>query len=126
MGSRRVLRVAEEIREHVATLFATGRISDPRLRGVTILAVKVSPDLQLARIYYSVFGEGVNREDAQHGLQSATGFLRRSLGEHLRLRVVPEIVFHFDESIERAGRITSLLNEISEERTARERGEEEQ
>lgn len=117
MAEKRLRQIASDIREHVALLLATGRLSDPRLRGVTIIEVKVAPDLQLARVYFSVLeNQGSSREDAQNGFKSAAGFLRKSLGEVLKLRYTPQLMFHFDETLARANRINEVLGDVRRER----------
>ncbi len=117
MGTKRIRQISEDIREHIATLLVMGKISDPRLRDVTILDVKVSPDLQLARVYFSVRGdEEPRRSEAEKGFRSAASFVRRSLGEALRLRYTPEVVFQFDETAARAARMNDILGEVRRER----------
>lgn len=115
MGSKRAVQVAEEIRQHIAVLLATGKLSDPGLKGVTIQSVKVSPDLQVARIYYSVIGDAAVQESVKRGFDRARGFVRRSVGERIQMRVVPEIYFHLDETAVKAARIHELLREVKNE-----------
>jgi ribosome-binding factor A len=94
-----------------------GKLSDPRLRGCTILEVKVSPDLQQARIFFSILGETVGqRAEAEKGFKSAAAFVRRSLGDALKLRYTPEIVFEYDETAAHAARMNELLNQVRRER----------
>lgn len=123
MSSRRILRVAEEIREHIASLLVLGKISDPRLRSVTIQGVKLSPDMQVARVYYTFFDDSLSQSEVQKGLRSAVGFVRKALGEHLRLRYTPEVVFMFDESLERAQRVSTILQGLARERDQQESSE---
>src|SRR5947207_733368 len=82
--------------------------------------VTVAPDLQLARIYYTQMGDERQRKDTKRALERATPFLRRGIGARLRLRRVPELMFHFDESIEKHDRIEKILIDLKEERAARE------
>jgi ribosome-binding factor A len=114
--SKRTLQVGEAIREHLALMLARGEISDPRVRNVTLNSVKVSPDLQLARIYYSVLGEESVRKGVHEGLKNAAGFMRRSLGEALKMRYTPVLNFHYDESIQRAARMVEVFAGIERER----------
>lgn len=109
-------RVADEIRDKLALIFTSGAVSDPRLEAITITAVKVTPDLQLASIYYRVFDNSEEqKEQAMKGFKSCQAFLRKKLGESLDLRRVPELRFFFDDSIERAEKMEKLLGEIDEE-----------
>lgn len=112
MSSKRLLQIAEQIREIISMMIVRGEVADPRVRSVTVTSVKMTPDLQTARIYFSVMGDTTSRESAEKGLAKASGFLRRSIGEALKLRYTPELVFFFDESIERAARIATLLTKI--------------
>lgn len=106
-------RVADQIRDRLALLFSLEEISDPRLDGVTITAVKVTPDLQLASVYYRVLDNSdESRKQAQKGFESCNGFLRKKLSEGLDLRRVPELRYFFDESIERGAHIEKLLGDL--------------
>lgn len=89
-----------------------GELSDPRLKNITINSVRVSPDLQLAKVYYSVMGSESERLAVDKGLKQASGFIRRSLGDTLKMRYTPVISFFFDESIQRAARISELIETI--------------
>jgi ribosome-binding factor A len=106
-------RVADQIRDRLALLFSLEDISDPRLSGVTITAVKVTPDLQLASVYYRILDNSEEkRKEAQKGFQSCNGFLRKKLSSVLDLRRVPELRYFFDESIERGAHIEKLLDDL--------------
>jgi ribosome-binding factor A len=78
--------------------------------------VKVTPDLQIARVYYTTLGDQKARRESSLALGRATPFLRRKIGQRLRLKRVPQLEFFFDESIERGDRIEQILHEISAER----------
>jgi ribosome-binding factor A len=95
-------------------------VHDPGIGFVTLTRVTVSPDLQLARVYYTLMGDQKARADTKRALERATPFLRRGIGARLRLRRVPELMFHFDESIEKHDRIEKILIDLKEERAARE------
>lgn len=103
-------RLADEVRDLLAVCFQGGTLTDPRLEFVTITAVQISPDLQIASVFFRVFLDA-NSEDAQAGLRSAAGFLRRRLAEGLEIRRVPDLRFFFDESIERGARIEELIED---------------
>jgi ribosome-binding factor A len=116
---QRPARVGEEIRHELATMLARD-VQDPGIGFVTLTRVTVSPDLQLARVYYTQMGDERQRKDTKRALERATPFLRRGIGARLRLRRVPELMFHFDESIEKHDRIEKILIDLKEERAARE------
>jgi ribosome-binding factor A len=109
---RRSERVAEGIREEVATFLAEDA-KDPRIVGlVTVTAVEVTRDLRHAKVFVSVMGSDVERQATLEGLDSAAGHLRSRIGRALRLRVAPEVTFRYDESIARAAKIEALLAEL--------------
>lgn len=110
--SRRPDRLAEAIREEVATFLAEG-VKDPRIRGlVTVTAVDVTRDLRHARVFVSVMGTDEEKRGTMEGLASLAGHLRHRLGRSMRLRAAPEIEFRDDPSVSRAARIDSLLSKI--------------
>lgn len=115
MASKRILQVGEQIREHIAMMLIRGELADPRLKNITISSVRVSQDLQLAKVYFSVMGNASEREAVGKGLKQAAGFIRRSLGDALKMRYTPVIHFYFDESVERAARISELLEAVKKE-----------
>ncbi|MGD2145126.1 MAG: 30S ribosome-binding factor RbfA [Anaerolineae bacterium] len=111
MGKRYQRRVSELVRVHLSTLLSR-KSKDPRLASVTITDVEVSPDVTHASVYFSVLGGEEARKEAQEGLRSAAGWLRRELGQQLRLRNIPELVFRYDHSVERGERISAILDEL--------------
>jgi ribosome-binding factor A len=112
-------RVGEEIRHELATLLSR-EVHDPGIGFVTLTRVKVSPDLQMARVFYTMLGDESKRRDTERALVRATPFLRRQIGARIRLRRVPEIRFEFDHSVETQDRIEKILIDLKAERDARE------
>ena len=111
-NNRRPDRVAEAIREEVATFLAEDA-KDPRIVGlVTVTGVDVTRDLRHAKVFVSVMGSDAERRATLDGLASVANHLRSRIGRVLRLRVAPEIAFRVDESIARAARIEELLEQI--------------
>ena len=111
-------RVGEEIRHELATLLSR-EVQDPGIGFVTLTRVKVSPDLQLARVYYTLLGDQAKRKETEQALARATPFLRRQIGARIRLRRVPELRFEFDASVEAQDRIERILIDLQAERDAR-------
>ena len=112
--NRRPDRVAEAIREEVAT-FLSQDVKDPRVVGlVTVTGVDVSRDLRVATVYVSIYGSEAERAATADGLASVASHLRARIGRSLRLRLAPEIVFKPDESIARAARIETLLSQLKD------------
>src|SRR5436853_5207937 len=97
-------RVAQMVQELLGELFARG-MRDPRIGLVTITGVKMSPDLREAQVYWTVHGGDDVRKHTAQGLAKARGYLRRELGVELKLRVVPDLHFIYDEAIDRGERI---------------------
>jgi ribosome-binding factor A len=116
MSNTRPTRVGDQIRVEISDLLARA-VQDPGIGFLTVTHVKVTPDLQQARVYYTTMGDERARRETQRALDRATPFLRRQLGGRLRLRRVPELQFFFDESIERQDRIERILQEIEAERS---------
>ena len=105
-------RVAAAIREEVANFLAEG-VKDPRVTGlVTVTGVEMTRDLRHAKVFVSIMGEDSQRASTIEGLTSVQGFLRSRLARSLSLRVAPEVQFVVDESVARAARIETLLNQI--------------
>ena len=117
MGKRYQQRVAEMLHGHLSELLKT-RVNDPRVSMVTITDVEVNADTTQAQVYFSVLGDESDREEAMAGLQSAAGFLRYELGQRVRLRNTPELIFRWDPSLERGERIASLLDRLKDDSTA--------
>jgi ribosome-binding factor A len=114
----RPARVGEGIRQELGQMLARD-VHDPGVGFVTITRVTVSPDLQVARVYYTQMGDERARKDTTRALERATPFLRRQLGARLRLRRVPELHFHFDQSVENQERIERILLDLESERRTR-------
>jgi len=111
MIPKRVTRVGETIRAEISNMILRD-IKDPRIGFVTITEVVMTPDLKVANVYFSQIGTEAEREESQHGLAKASGFMRRELGRRLNLKYTPEIRFALDDSLETGDRISKLLKEI--------------
>jgi ribosome-binding factor A len=121
MATARPSRVADQLRAEIAEVIAR-EVHDPGIGFLTITHVKVTPDLQTARVYYTTLGDAKARKESSRALERARPFLRRQIGRRLRLKRVPELEFFFDEAIERGDRIEQILQEINAERLRPERG----
>lgn len=113
MSKIRQQRTAEQIRTILSELFLR-ELRDPRVHGLTITEVKIDRELQSADIYVSALGDDAREEEVMAGLKSASGFLRRELGQALHLRTVPMLHFHWDPSLSQAEHIHQLLDNLSE------------
>jgi ribosome-binding factor A len=108
-------RVGEQIRGELASLLARD-VHDPGIGFVTLTRVQVSPDLQQARVHYTVLGDEKSRAASAKALERAAPFLRRQIGSRLRLKRVPELKFIYDGSIEGQDRIERILHELHTDR----------
>ncbi|MBZ8182658.1 30S ribosome-binding factor RbfA [Oscillatoria salina] len=116
-NNRRVSRVSSQIKREVSQMLMN-EIKDDRVGAgmVSITDVDVSGDLQHAKIFVSIYGTDEAKAETMEGLKSSTAFVRRQLGQRMRLRRTPEVVFLEDASLERGDRMVALLNKISSER----------
>jgi ribosome-binding factor A len=103
-------RVESELQRVVAELIAR-EVKDPRVGMVTITAVQVAPDMGSARVLFVPFGDRHAPDEVAEGLRRAAGFLRGEVGRRLGLRHAPRLDFEYDASIERADRLTKLIDE---------------
>lgn len=87
-------------------------VHDPGIGFITVTRVEVTVDLQLARVFYTTLGSDADRRQTVKALRRATPFLRRQVGQRLRLRRVPVLEFTFDKSVENQERVEQLLREI--------------
>jgi ribosome-binding factor A len=120
--SHRPDRVGEQIRDELSRLLSRGIVHDPGIGFITLTRVKVSPDLQVARVFYTSLGDEKARKETAKALARATPFLRRQIGGVLTLRRVPELEFRFDESIAHQDRIEQILRDLHEEEAQRAAG----
>jgi ribosome-binding factor A len=116
--SNRPERIGEAVRDEISLMLAR-EVHDPGIGFVTLTRVKVTPDLQIARVFYTTLGDEKAQRETAKALRRATPFLRRQLGQKIRLRRVPELEFHYDESIAHADRVERILHDLEEERAAR-------
>jgi len=106
----RTLRVAEQIQRDLAELIRL-EVKDPRVGMVTLTDVEVTSDYAHAKVYFTLLGDADRVHEATAGLNRAAGFLRHELGHRIKLRVVPQLHFIHDESVERGARLSQLIDE---------------
>jgi ribosome-binding factor A len=111
VSAPRTERLGEQIRAEASEVLARD-VHDPGVGFITLTRVHVTPDLQIARIHYTTLGDAAARTATERALRRVGPFLRRQLGQRLRLRRVPEVEFVFDESIAHQARVEQLLQEI--------------
>lgn len=123
MNEKQKGRIEDEIMALVSELLLR-RVKDPRVAGVSITHVEASRDYSTAKILYNVVGGAANPDEVQRGLESSSRYIRSRIARRLRLRVVPELIFRYDRSLDRAMKIEELIERIHREdgRAADDRG----
>ncbi|MGA9467669.1 MAG: 30S ribosome-binding factor RbfA [Exiguobacterium marinum] len=111
----RAQRVAEQMRKEITDVLLR-EVSDPRTKNATITSVDVTGDLQQATVYYTVLGDEEDvKAETQAGLDKAKGFIRREIGNRIRLRKTPEISFEYDSSVAYGTHIDSLIRDLNKD-----------
>lgn len=108
-------RVANEIREVVSTIIQE-ELKDPRLGFITITRAEITPDLRNAKIYFSCLGDERQKDSALEGLNSAAGYIRKSLGQKMRFKFAPELLFRLDDSTEYVIHLNEIFAKIRKEK----------
>lgn len=112
MPSARMRRVNKAVKEVVSAHIAED-LKDPRIGFVTVTGVETSVDLRSARVFVSVLGGTAERDAALEGLDSASGFLQKRVGEELRMKRTPTLAFVHDDSVDTGMRISKLIQDVS-------------
>lgn len=118
MAGNRPERVAEQIRIELTQLIARD-VHDPGIGFITLTKVTVTPDLQIARVYYTTLGDANAQNDTGKALQRASPFLRRQVAQRIRLRRVPELEFFYDKTVAQHDRVEQILQQLKAEADAR-------
>ena len=116
--SHRVERIAEQIREEVSQILSS-EVSDPGVGLITVTRVKVTPDLSLARVYWTSMGDAAQRKQTAKALARAASFVRHLLSSRLTLRRSPEVQFLFDQSVAAQDRVEQILQDLKREEAER-------
>ncbi len=112
----------EDIRRELSILIRD--LKDPRVSTMTnVTGVRLTPDLQYCKVYFSVLGDEGAMEDTMEGLKAASGFLRRELAQSLNFRHTPELQFQLDRSVEYGARMDEIISRVSREDRERPVGE---
>lgn len=114
MSQQRSQRVAEEIKKKIGQIIHED-LKDPRIGFVTVTKVDLSRDLRFAKVYYSLLGTQKQLRDTQVGLASSAGFIRKLLGQRMKLRYTPEIALKLDDGVEYSIHISEVLEKIKKE-----------
>jgi ribosome-binding factor A len=117
LPGRRATRIGDQVLREMADLLMR-RVKDPRVKGITLTGILVSDDLRYAKVYYSVMGGEKAILQAQAGLDSAKGFMKREIGFRLELKYMPDIVFKHDPSLATAEHMEKLFQQIRKEESS--------
>lgn len=109
----RVEKLASELRYHICQIIQK-ELKDPRIGFITITGVRVSPDLQFAKVYFTVLGDAKQKQASEEAIKSAAGFIRKQLSRRLNARYTPALDFRHDESIEYSQKIDDIFKKIKE------------
>ena len=111
--TRRTERINNLIRQEISGLLQQ-QVNDPRLTSfISVTKVSTSRDLGHAKVFVSTLGNETNKKEVLQGFTAASGFLRKELARRLRIRHIPELSFHFDNSIERGAEILKLIEQVA-------------
>ena len=111
--AHRIPRINHLIRQEISVLLQR-QVKDPRLGTfVAVTEVSTSPDLKHAKVFISFIGSEEEKQKTLNVLAAASGFFRRELAKHLRLRRIPELSFHWDDSIERGDHLMRLIDQVT-------------
>jgi len=110
--SKKYQRRVSRLLQNRLTKLLWEKASDPRLAMVTITGVEVTPDTLRADVHFSVLGDEEERAAALEGLEAAQGWLRREVGQGLRIRNIPKLVFHHDSSLEHGEHISAIIDSL--------------
>lgn len=118
MSYPRVKRLSEEIKKIVSNIIRN-ELRDPRIAPMTsVVEVDVTRDLRYVNIYISVLGSEKEKEDTMEGLVKASGFIRREIGQKIKARYTPEVIFKLDESIEKGIYMYNVITKVNEDSTS--------
>jgi ribosome-binding factor A len=118
MSSRRLLKAASAVRQ-VVSMAILAELRDPRVQGVTVTHVEMSPDMREAKVFVSIMGDETKQNLALRGLQSACGFLQSKIAERIETRYTPRLRFVADLGVKRSLEVAEILHRVlSEDKTA--------
>jgi ribosome-binding factor A len=111
MGSRRLLKAAEAIREVVSMAILT-EVRDPRVKNVTVTMVEVAPDMKSAKVHVSIMGDEKQERLSLSGLQHSAGFLQKRIADEIDMRYTPRLTFELDKGVKNSLEVARILSEV--------------
>ena len=110
-STRRTLQVAENLKKLLSEIVEF-KLHNPEKGLITISRVRISPDLKIARVYYSVLGDDQQKQKTADVLSNSKGFIKAELGKVITMRFTPDLKFFYDDSIDYSERINSIIDKI--------------
>ena len=107
----RAERVGEQMKQEIMDI-VNNKVKDPRIGFLTITEVQLTNDLSIATIYLTVLGNDKQIDDTFKGLEKAKGFIKSEIGSRMRLRIVPDLKFEYDESIDYGNKIEKMIQDL--------------
>jgi len=117
-------RVQRQLKKEISLILQED-LRDPRIGFVTLTRIDLTGDLRYAKVYFSVLGDEAAKQSSTEGIQSAVGYIRRLIGERLKLKYVPEISFKLDKSIEYSINLEKTFERLKNEREQNQDGNKE-
>ena len=111
MSRMRAERVGEQMKKELMDII-NNKVKDPRIGFITITDVQLTNDLSLAKVYLTVLGNDKEVEDTFKALEKAKGFIKSELGSRMRLRIIPDLQFEYDHSIEYGNKIEKMIQDV--------------
>ncbi len=111
MTSRRVQKAAEAVRD-VVSMAILADLKDPRIQGVTVTYVEVSPDMRTAKVHVSIMGDEASQRLCLHGLRSAAGYLQQKISNRIDTRYTPRVRFELDQGVKKSIAMARMLDDV--------------
>ena len=111
MNNMRAERVGEQMKQEIMDI-VNNKVKDPRVGFLTITDVELTNDLSHAKVFVTVLGSDKEVENTFKALEKATGFIKSELGSRMHLRIIPDLTFEYDESIEYGNKIERMLQDL--------------
>ncbi|MGQ0723004.1 MAG: 30S ribosome-binding factor RbfA [Candidatus Eiseniibacteriota bacterium] len=121
MRSTRMRRTDDLVRKVISEALLT-KVQDPRIGMVSVTGVRISRELDTAKVWVTVLGDEAARTETMKGLRSAASFLQSEIARQVRMRKVPRLSFVYDDSLDEGMRISAALRDVETERASREDG----
>lgn len=114
MSNMRAERVGEQMKQDIMDI-VNNKVKDPRVGFLTITDVELTNDLSHAKVYLTVLGSNKEIDNTFKALEKAKGFIKSELGSRMRLRIIPDLTFEYDKSIEYGNKIERMIQDLHKE-----------